>query len=158
VVLRPAGKPAITFIKSRRGDADFAAQGRKLANPKAANGISTGLIALQLEDVRNLDSLDGQTPDARAIYRMFDGLVLEITGWREDDQYWIALVPSFDAALATRFADDKPEDHTGAAIWRTPEQVQQEIARLQPRVTGRAFRVPEYKYQSVFPGTDAWME
>ncbi len=157
VILRPVGKPALTITKPTRGDADFAIAGRDLARPKAANGIATGLIALQLDDVRKADTLPAG-PAARATYRLFDGLVLEIAGWVEGDQHWIALAPSFDADLAKRFADDKPQDNTGTAFWRTPEQVQQEIDRLTPRVTGWAFRIPEYKYQGIFPDTDAWLK
>lgn len=157
-VLRPAGKPTVTLTKPRRGEADFAAAGRNLTSPKAADGVATGLIALQLEDVRKLDSLSAAAPDARATYRMFDGLTLDITGWKEGEQHWIALTPSFDAALAARFANDKPEDNTGTAIWRTPEQVQQEMDRLVQRVTGWAYRIPAYKYQGVFPATETWLK
>lgn len=157
-VLRPTGKSAVTLTKAHRGDADFAVAGRELSRPKAANGISTGLIALQLEDVRKVESFSGTAPTDRATYRMFDGLVLDITGWKEADQNWIALTPSFDAALASRFADDKPQDNTGVAIWRTPEQVQQELDRLLTRVTGWAFRVPAYKYEGIFPDTAEWLK
>lgn len=156
VVLRPVGKPALTITKPGRGNADFAIAGRTLTQPKAANGISTGLIALQLDDVRKADTLPG-TPAITATYRLFDGLVLDIAGWREGDQHWITVAPSFDAELARRFANDKPQDNTGTAFWRTPEQVQQELERLTPRVSGWAFRVPQYKYQGIFPDTDAWV-
>jgi hypothetical protein len=89
---------------------------------------------------------------------MFDGLQLELTGWIDAGQYWIAVTPSFDAALAAKFVDDKPEDNTRTSFWRTPEQLQKDIDGLRDRAAGWAFRIPEYKYEGIFPAVDKWVQ
>ncbi len=161
-IVRVPGQPDVTFTKANRSAADFTVaglpRGQQLSKPSAANGLAAALLAVQAEDVRRSDSLGTQTPAARATYRMFDGLQLELTGWVDEGRYWIALTGAFDAALAAKFANDKPDDNTRTSFWRTPEQVQKDVERLQGRATGWAFRIPEYKYEGIFPAVDKWVQ
>jgi hypothetical protein len=43
---------------------------------------------------------------------------------------------------AAKYADEKPAEGSSTAFWRTPEQAQQELSRLAPKVGGWAFRIP----------------
>lgn len=160
--VRVPGQPDVTFTKASRSSADFTVaglpRGQRLAKPSSANGLAAALLAVQAEDVRRSDSLAKQAPAARATYRTFDGLQLELTGWIDEGQYWIALTPTFDAALAAKFANDKPDDNTGTSFWRTPEQVQRDVERLQGRAAGWAFRLQDYKYEGIFPQVGKWIE
>lgn len=155
------GQPDVTFTKAGRNAADFTvtgtAKGRELSTPSAANGLAAALLAVQADDVRRADGPE-KPPSARATYRMFDGLQLELTGWNDAGQHWIALTPSFDAALAAQFANDKPQDSTRTLFLRTPEQVQQDVDKLRTRVAGWAFRIPEYKYDGIFPTVEKWLK
>lgn len=160
-VVRRGAQGRITLAKPDRSTRNFSAsglpRGRALARPDAANGIATALIAIENEDVRRADTLPARRPDADATFRTFDGLVVTASGWILDGEHWITLQAAFDAALADRFADDRPADSTGIGFYRTPEQVQQEVARLQTRLPGWAFRIPTYKYDALFPEGERWM-
>jgi Domain of unknown function (DUF4340) len=158
VTIRRSGDPGIVLTKPDRNARDFAAAGKTLATPAAANGIAAALIAVEAQDVRRTESLGAQPPAARASYRMFDGLELELTGWMADNGRWITVAPSFNADLAERFAQDKPGDNTGQASGPTPEQVRQQAERLKMRLDGWAFRIPDYKYDGIFPDAEIWLK
>lgn len=153
---RIAGKPEVVVTKATRSTPDFAVSGKPLSKPSAANGVAAGLIAVEADDVAQAASLAERPVAARATYRMFDGLVLELTGWEIDGNYWLGVSPSFDARLAERFANDKPPENSNPAFSRTPEQAKQEADRLVERVNGRAYRIPSYRYQGIFPDAEEW--
>ncbi len=156
--IRVPGKPEIVLTKTGRDARDFAVAGKSLATPAAANGIAAALIAVEMQDVRRSETLAARPPVARASYRMFDGLVLDLTGWVEDGERWITVAPSFDSKLAARFAQEKPDDNAGQAFWRTPEQASKEAERLKVRLDGWAFRIPDYKYDGMFPDAEKWLK
>ena len=118
--------------------------------------MAAGLIAVEADDVRQAASLADRPVSARATYRMFDGLVLELTGWSIDGNHWITVAPAYDAQLANRYANDKPPENGSTAFWRTPEQAMQEAERLRERVAGWAYRIPSYRYDGMFPNAEDW--
>ncbi len=154
--IRLVGKPDVVLTKAERTTPNFAISGKPLANPSAANGVAAGLIAVEADDVQKSAALANRPPAARATYRMFDGMQLELTGWVIDGTHWLAVVPSFDAQLANRFANDERPENTSTAFWRTPEQAQQETGRIAERVGGWAYRIPSYRYDGIFPDADDW--
>ncbi|MEQ1581613.1 MAG: DUF4340 domain-containing protein [Steroidobacteraceae bacterium] len=154
--IRIAGKPDVTVTRAERATPDFAATGKPLSTPSAANGVAAGLIAVEADDVRKSAALTALPVAARATYKMFDGLELELTGWNIDGNDWIAVAPSFNAELAARYANDKPPENNNTAFWRTPEQARQEAERLGERVNGWAFRIPSYRYDGIFPNAENW--
>ena len=52
----------------------------------------------------------------QATFKTFDGLIVEVDGWVQDEKHYVALRPSFDAAQAERFkvatapADEKKDE------------------------------------------------
>lgn len=99
-----------TALKKTRADADFAVEGlpkgKELSSPSAAYTFASALAGLTLNDVRPAsDSTDA--PSAQATFKTFDGLVVEATGWKKEDddsnKHYIALKTSYDAALAEKF-------------------------------------------------------
>lgn len=154
--IRIVGKPDVTVTKSERGTPNFAVTGKPLSTPAAANGVAAGLIAVEADDVRKAASLADRPVAARATYKTFDGLELELTGWNVDGNHWIAVAPSFNAELAARYANDKPPENANTAFWRTPEQARQEAERLGERVNGWVYRIPSYRYDGIFPNAEDW--
>ena len=154
--IKLAGKPDVVLTKAERTTPNFAISGKPLANPSAANGVAAGLIAVEADDVQRSAALADRPPAARATYRMFDGLELELRGWVIDGNHWLAVVPSFNPQLANRYANDERPENTSTAFWRTPEQAKQEAERIGERVNGWAYRVPSYRYEGIFPDANAW--
>lgn len=150
------GKSDVVLTKAERTTPNFAISGKPLANPSAANGVAAGLIAVEAEDVQKSAALASRPPAARATYRMFDGMELDLTGWVIDGNHWLAVVPSFNPQLANRYANDERPENTSTAFWRTPEQAKQEADRIGERVNGWAYRIPSYRYDGIFPDADDW--
>lgn len=130
--------------------------GQKLRSAAAANGVAAGLIAVQADDVRRADN--AQPPAARATYRTFDGLEVELQGWTQGGERWITAQARFDAALAARHAAEPTPDRGVDMPRRTPEQVQQEVERINGRTEGWVYQVPEYKYEAIFMPAQRWTE
>ena len=152
-------------------------EGRELTSPGAANGLATALVRLQADDVRRFRPSEEPEPTAAATFRTFDGLVLELQGYTIDDEQYLVANARADAELAARFAapaaaaeasesakggegeadraaDDTgsgPEDaSTDASETSADTGVASEVERINDRVAGWAYAIPDYKYDAVF--------
>jgi len=115
------GQKPYTASKSSRADAAFKVEplpkGKQLSSANAADDVATGLLSLSLDDVQpKADIASGKT-NAQATYKTFDGLVVELAGFKKDDKHYVTIKTSYDAALADKFkvktADDaKAADNT----------------------------------------------
>ena len=127
------------------------------------------LTGLSLGDVRAAKTFDSTPPAARATFKTFDGLVLELDGWVQDQKHYVALRPSFDAALAERFkvaaapAEEKAKEKKDAAPAAaeppkpaTPN-VEEDAKKVAAKVAGWAYEIPDYKYESIFKPVDQLM-
>jgi len=152
-------------------------QGRELTSPGAANGLASALVRLQADDVRPSRPSEAAEPTAAATLRTFDGLVLELQGYTIEDEQYLVANARVDAELAARFAApaaaaeasesaeggegeaDRAADATGSG----PEDastdasepsadtgVASEVERINDRVAGWAYAIPDYKYDAVF--------
>ncbi|HWZ64606.1 MAG TPA: DUF4340 domain-containing protein [Steroidobacteraceae bacterium] len=130
VEAKPADGPGYTATRAKKEDPDFTVaptpKGRQLTGPGAADSIAAALAGLTLEDVQK-----GTAPaDAKlshAVYRTFDGLELEVAGRKDGARSLIALTArSLGAGTAA------------------------EAQRLNARLSGWEFEVPEYKYGAIF--------
>jgi hypothetical protein len=166
-----------TASKSSRADADFAVEplpkGKELSSSGAANSLATALAGLTLADVRPASELEGN-PEARATYRTFDGLVVEIDGWSVEDERFVVVRTSFDEALAERFktpAADKSEQpaegESAAATLETAAEAKdgaaapnaaEEAKTLSRAVEGWAFEIQNYKYDAIFKSLDSMLK
>ena len=154
--------------KANRADADFAVtdlpKGKKLSAPSAANGLAAALSGLSLADVQSADAFAGAAPDARATYTTFDGLVVQLDGWRREDKRYVAVRASFDGAVAERFktpttgADAKTDaaKADGAAKRETPATptAEEQAKTISARTAGWIYEVPSYKYEQIFKSSD----
>lgn len=162
------GKP-YTAEKSARADQNFAVtglpKGKALSAPTAANSVAMALTALSLSDVKPAGAFQSTPPAAHATFKTFDGLVVDVDGWVQDQKHFVALHPSFDAAQAERFkvatapaADKKDEkkqnekkDETKAPPPppATPN-VAEDTKKTAEKVAGWVYEIPDYKYESIF--------
>ncbi|HEY9183577.1 MAG TPA: DUF4340 domain-containing protein, partial [Gammaproteobacteria bacterium] len=77
--------------------------GRELLYPGVANVIGGALRELNLEDVQPASAATAERPTVVEV-RTFDGLVVRVTGTKTDDESWISLEASVDAATAAQAA------------------------------------------------------
>jgi hypothetical protein len=163
-----------TAAKSSRADADFKVEplpkGKELSSSGAANGFATALINLSMNDVKPKADIATGKPSAQATYTTFDGLVVRLEGYEKDDERYVTLTASYDAALAERFAvktaaDDASKDDTekGEAQAEQPPaaskpQVAAEAQTIAAKLTDWAFEIPRYKYEAIFRPLDEMLK
>jgi hypothetical protein len=122
-----------TALKHSRADADFAVEGlpkgKELSSPSAAYNFASALSNLTLSDVKPASELTDK-PSAQTTFKTFDGLVVEATGWKQDDRHYIALRTSYDAAHAEKFkiatADTEKKDGGEQAAADLKDEAQQD--------------------------------
>ncbi len=95
----------LRVAKTAPGDANFTVadvpRGRQVQSEFVANGMGSMLTALTLEDVaRDTGEIDAD--HHRGVYRLFDGIVINLDGWKEGEEAtWVRLSASLDEAAAT---------------------------------------------------------
>jgi Domain of unknown function (DUF4340) len=161
------GKP-YTAAKKTRADQNFAVEGlpkgKSLSAPTAANSVAMALTGLSLSDVRPASAFKS-TPAAHATFKTFDGLVVEVDGWVQDQKHYVALRPSFDAAQAERFkvatapAEEKKDEKQDPKAPATPPpapapNVAEDAQKVAAKVTGWVYEIPDYKYEGIFKPVD----
>ena len=115
--------PALRIHKDSADSANFQVSdvpaGRQLSSDFVANGMGSMLSTLTLEDVIRAA---GQEPAAadihRASYRLFDGIVIELQAWRDDDgsQPWARLSASLDEDAAQAHIRARVEQEQAQAV------------------------------------------
>ena len=110
-------------------------------------------------------------PAAQATYRTFDGLVVQLDGFKKNDKHYITLTTSYDQSLADRFklpttaADPKPseiakaedgknENAQGADATVDTANVANEAKEVADKVANWAYEIPQYKYDALFRPLD----
>lgn len=175
-------------LKKSRADADFAIEGlpkgKELSSAGAANGFASALTALTLNDVRSVQDFAADKPAAQAVFRTFDGLVANATGWVKDDKHYVEFKTSYDEAQAKRFhvesapakdagdakaADDKAAKPADAAASGEAKDAGKDAAPAEPKVEdtaktlnaslmGWVYEIPEYKYEAIFKPLDGLLK
>jgi hypothetical protein len=131
---RPAEGAAFTATRQKKEDSHFSVtplpKGRELSSPGAADSLGAALSSLTLEDVTKVT--EAHAPAGRAIFRTFDGLEVEASGRKDGTRALVRLAASATAP--------------GAA---------EEAQKLNTRLGGWEFEIPDYKYAAIFsPVTD----
>jgi hypothetical protein len=125
----PAKGDAYTATRLKQGEPNFSVsplpKDRALTGPSVAEAIAASLGALTLDDVHKVDS--GATATAHATFRTYDGLELALSGRQDGDHYLIA----------------------ASAQGSTP-QGQAEAQKLNARLGGFEFEIPQYRYDVIF--------
>jgi hypothetical protein len=119
VSVRPAGSPAYRLTRDKHGAPDLTLNdvppGRKPASAGMADATARVLARLNVEDVKERSANPLQHP-SQASYRTFEGLQLDLDGYREGTNAWIRVHASVDTDTAKRFAS------TQAAAANGPDQ------------------------------------
>jgi hypothetical protein len=172
------------------GDANFKVadlpKGRQLSSEFAPNSIGSALSSLRLEDVQPATQLKapGDGKVQRAQFTTFDGLTVDVTGWKQGEKHYLQLRANLDTSLAEaaiRAEQEKARaDHEAAQKQATdaktappaaPQAVadparhrderlkvlQAEFARLQRRFDGWTFQVPAYAFANLDKSMDDLM-
>lgn len=165
------GHKPYTAAKASRADADFAItdlpRGKQPRSASVANSLATALAGVTLSDVQPASAL-ADAPTARATFRTFDGLVIELSGRQRDDKRYIEVKASHDPALAERFkvaTTKPPADDKNATTDATPDDTDRKAApekndaateatSINARVAGWAYEIPSYKYEQIFKPVD----
>lgn len=127
IELRKGDGPALRVAKENSGDANFKVadvpRGREVQSDFVANGLGSMLSGLNLDDVRkDADDAHGDAVLHRARYVLFDGVTVEMDGWKEPDSVdgasgngWVRLSASLDEDVAkARIAADLEQEQADA--------------------------------------------
>jgi hypothetical protein len=126
----PAEGPAYEAARQKKEDAHFSVtplpKGRELSGPGAADSLAAALAGLTLEDVARAPAA-GTPAGARAVFRTFDALEVEVSGRKDGARSLVT--------LSARASDPA---------------AQAEAQRLQAHLAGWEFEIPDYKYAAIF--------
>ena len=110
-------------------------KGRKLSYEGAGNSLASSLESVSLDDIR-----------AKATYKTFDGLTVELTGRKE-------------SAPGLKKDDPKVEHHfISLAASSTDKATQPEAEKLNAHVAGKEFEVSSYKFEGMFKPLEDLLE
>jgi hypothetical protein len=158
------GQKPYTVAKRSRADADFKVdalpKGKELSGPSAANNAASALMSLSLDDVRPKGDVATGKPAAQATYKTFDGLVVQLQGFKTDDKRYITLTPTYDAALAEQFrvqttTDEKAKSDTSPSAGAN---IEEEANKAATKVANWAYEIPEYKFDAIFRPMDEMLK
>jgi len=126
-------------------------EGRKVKPDSELRALASITDFLILEDVRPQDEVDFASSPIIDRFLTFDGLELVMEVVEQDDRSWVRVT----AGPTERFEglDAFVEEHKGqdsregriADQMKTPEEIEKEIAAINDRVDGWAYRVTDYK-------------
>ena len=130
----PSEGAGYSASRQKTDDAHFSVaplpRGRELSGPGAADAIGAALSGLTLDDASKAPAAGAAGP--RALFRTFDGLELQVMGRKDGTRSLIML----EARAAQPAA-------------------QEQAQKLQARLAGWEFEIPDYKYAAIFtPVTD----
>lgn len=188
---RPDGK-AVRVFKAKSDDANYVVadlpKGREPSSEFAANGEATTLAGLNFDDV--LPAGEAPPPADGKVYRAsfasFDGVVVELVGWKQNDTFRAQFqarkdAAAFDAALnaaqakakadwdaqqAAAGADAAKPTATPPVAVADPAKdkaersaaVDAEVAELSRRFSGWTFVLPAYKAASFDKSVDDFLK
>ena len=135
----PAEGPAFSVSRAKKTQADFTVhgvpRGRKLTGADAADTMDSALSNLTLTDVRKTTPAPRGTALARAVFKTFDGLEIDISGYEQAGSHYIDV-----AAVATQKSADA------------------EARQINSRVHGWTYQIPGYRYDEAFQPLSALLQ
>jgi hypothetical protein len=162
VTVKPATGPSYSVAREARGAADLtlhgAPAGRKPAGTAVVNAVAGALARLNADDVKERPAVAPEHPSL-ASFRTFDGLQLDVDGYREGSSTWIRINARVDRAAAKRFAqpqavaaEAKVAEAKGADTKGSekPADPAAEAAALNARLQGFDFLIPAYRYDELY--------
>jgi hypothetical protein len=171
VAVTPAKGPAYLLTRAKRGDADLVLspvpKGRSAVTSMSLNGQGEVLAAFNFDDVHPLENPAPAATD-KAVWRTFDGQVIEFAGRRAGDKAFVTVAAHRDPALAAQFpeAATPPAPATPATAAAKPvadkpaepKPAAKTVERLAARANGVQFEIPAYKYDALFKPLEELLE
>ena len=161
IAVTPATGPAYLLTRARRGDADLVLspipKGRKPATSMSLDGQGEVLAAFNFDDVHPVDASAPAATD-RAVWRTFDGQVLEFAGHRSGDKAFVTVSAHRDPALAARFSEPAPAAKPADAKPAEVKPAAKTAERLAARANGVQYEIPSYKYDALFKPVEELLE
>jgi len=178
VTVQPAGSPSYSLTRAARGAADMTLHGvppgRKPGAPAVIDAVGATLARLTADDVKARASGALDHP-SRASFRTFEGLQVDLAGYRDSGSHWIRVDASVDPPTARRYAAEtaaaaakaqaagksaeSKSDGSKAAIpgsqaqgtdAKQPPDPAAEAAAINARLQAFDFRVPAYQYDQIY--------
>jgi len=135
---KPAQGAAYVAAREKKEQNNFSVsplpKGRALTGPSAAEPLAGALAALTLDDVRKVSGASN-APLTHAVFSTFDGLQLELSG-RKDGTHDLVLISARSSA----------------------QQSATEADKLNARLNGWEFEIPDYKYSAIFTPLEELLE
>lgn len=158
VTISANGAKPYTISKTSRADANFKVdqlpKGKTLRGEGMPNGIALALLSLSLDDVLPKTNLLTSKPAAQATYKTFDGLIVSIDGFEQNQKHYITLTTTYDQTLADRFkrpTTDTSSKTDGAA---TKSEVAAEAQTSAAKLAGWTYEIADHKYRAIFRPLD----
>ena len=146
-----------------------------LLGPAFATQKALDRAGLTLTDVRSAVDFGPSEPAATAMFRTFDGLLVDLSGWVREDKHFIAARTSFDRSLADRFRVANPDPVDGPGKPSQPTEAaapaasdakpasdalpdEKQVAALNARLSGWVYEIPDYKYEAIFKSPDGLLK
>jgi hypothetical protein len=172
VTIRHAGGETLKIGKKAPDDTNFTVadvpKGRQLLYPGVANVIGNSLHELKLQDVAQTGD-DTAKPEATAVFRTFDGLVITAEGRKRDGKPWVTFAASVDpqrlpAAAdqsapaggdvtqqdgTKKAADDSAAAKSKSAGKRSAADIRAEAKSINSKVSGWQYQIPTYQYDQM---------
>ena len=136
---QPAKGPGFSASRGKKTDADFTVHGiphgRELTGADAADTMGSALSSLTLTDVRKTAAAPQGTDVAHAVFKTFDGLEIDVSGYGQANAHYIDV-----SARATNSAADA------------------EAQQINSRVQGWDYEIPDYRYDEIFQSLDGLLK
>lgn len=135
----PAKGPAFSASRAKPSQTDFTLhgipRGRELTAPDAADTMGSALSALTLTDIRKASTPPPGTAVSHAIFKTFDGLEVDISGYEDAKSHYIDI----SARAAAKSADAQAR-------------------QINSRVQGWDYEIPDYRYAQIFPSLNSMLK
>jgi hypothetical protein len=136
---QPAKGPGFSVARDKKTQADFTVHGiphgRELTGADAADSMGGALSSLTLTDVRKSVAPADGAELSHAVFKTFDGLEIDISGYKEANGHYIDV---------SARAADKPADT--------------EAQQINSRAQGWDYLVPDYRYDEIFQSMDGLLK
>lgn len=136
---QPAEGPGFSIARAKATQADFTVQGvplgRELTGADAADTMDGALSSLTLTDVRKATAPPQGTELAHAVFKTFDGLEIDVSGYKQASTGYIDVVAHATAKSAAT-----------------------EAQQINSRVQGWAYAIPDYRYDEIFQSLDGLLK
>lgn len=135
----PAKGAAFSAARAAKTQTDFTVsdlpRGRKLTSAGAADTMGSALSNLTLTDVRKAVTPPGGAALSHAVFRTFDGLEIDISGYAEASAHYI--------------------DVSARALDKSADA---QARQINSRVQGWDYEIPGYRYDEVFQPLDGLLQ